>query len=122
MQDGDLRVPFFLPPRTRMAAPVRERPCGRGWLQPGRLRYLQTAFLTLLLRMHEVHTRVRRTPSVVATRTVWRFGYQRRLVLLLAWLTLLPVTGPLPHTVQTRAIGAFLGRTCKQQVTQSLAK
>jgi hypothetical protein len=26
----------------------------------------------------------------------------------LAWLTLLPVTGPLPHTVQTRAISSIL--------------
>jgi hypothetical protein len=30
------------------------------------------------------------------------------LVRLLAWLTLLPVTGPLPHTVQTRAISSTL--------------
>jgi hypothetical protein len=35
-------------------------------------------------------------------------GYQRRLVLLLAWLTLLPVTGPLAHTAQTRAIISIL--------------
>jgi hypothetical protein len=29
------------------------------------------------------------------------------LVLLLAWLTLLPVTGPLAHTAQTRAISSI---------------
>ena len=35
-------------------------------------------------------------------------GYQRRLVRLLAWLTLLPVTGPLAHTAHTRAISSTL--------------
>src|SRR5258705_3266026 len=107
MTEGDPRVPFFIPLNARTAAPTG-RPCG---LQPGGLCSSQTAFLTLLLRMHDVHTRVRRTPSVVATRTVCRLGYQRRLVLLFAWLTLFPVTGPLPHTLQTRAIGVSLGRT-----------
>lgn len=36
-------------------------------------------------------------PQSVATRTVLRLGSQRRRVLLLAWLTLLPVEGFLPH-------------------------
>jgi hypothetical protein len=36
-----------------------------------------------------------------STRTFWRFGSQTRLVLLLAWLTLLPLMGPLPHISQT---------------------
>ena len=35
-----------------------------------------------------------------STRTFWRFGSQTRLVLLLAWLTLLPLMGPLPHISQ----------------------
>src|SRR5690348_11873954 len=108
MHRGDpLRVPFRIFTGTRRAAPERERPrsVGRASRPPG-----QTAFLILLLRMQDVQTRVRRTPSLVATRTVCRLGYQRRLVLLFAWLTLLPVTGPLPHTVQTRALGPSLGR------------
>lgn len=36
-----------------------------------------------------------------STRTFWRFGSQTLLVLLLAWLTLLPLMGPLPHISQT---------------------
>jgi hypothetical protein len=35
-------------------------------------------------------------------------GYHRRLVLLLAWLTLLPVNVPLAHKAQTRAISSTL--------------
>jgi len=37
-----------------------------------------------------------------------RLGYQRRLLRLFAWLTLLPVTGPLAHTAHTRAISSTL--------------
>jgi hypothetical protein len=36
-----------------------------------------------------------------STRTFWRFGSQTRLVLLLAWLTLLPLMGLLPHISHT---------------------
>ena len=36
-----------------------------------------------------------------STRTFWRFGSQTLLVLLLAWLTLFPLMGPLPHISQT---------------------
>ena len=66
------------------------------------------AFTTRLLFRHCVHTRTRFGDPSTRTRTVCRFGYQRRLVRLLAWLTLLPVTGPLPHTVHTRAIRSIL--------------
>src|SRR3954454_14157149 len=62
------------------------------------------ALVIRLLFRHCVHTRVRFGAPSTSTRTVCRFGYQRRFVRLLAWLTLLPVTGPLPHTVHTRAI------------------
>jgi hypothetical protein len=37
-------------------------------------------------------------------RTRFRFGSQRRRVLLLAWETLLPVTGPLPQISHTLAM------------------
>ena len=63
------------------------------------------AFLTRLLLRHRVQTRTRRGAPSTMTRTVCRLGYHRRFVLFLAWLTLLPVTGPLVQTVQTRAIG-----------------
>src|SRR6056297_2649473 len=43
-----------------------------------------------------------------------RFGKNRRLVLLLAWLTLLPDIGPLPVSSQTRDMGvsSFLCQRC----------
>ena len=63
------------------------------------------AFLTRLLLRHRVQTRTRRGAPSTITRTVCRLGYHRRFVLLLAWLTLLPVAGPLVQTLQTRAIG-----------------
>src|SRR5438477_12110447 len=44
-----------------------------------------------------------------------RFGYQRRFVLLFAWLTLCPVMGPLPQISQTRAIGAVRSRMTVQK-------
>src|SRR6056297_1729460 len=40
--------------------------------------------------------------------TSFRFGRKRRLVLLLAWLTLLPVIGPFPVSSQRRDMGFFL--------------
>ena len=43
-----------------------------------------------------------------STRTFWRFGNQTRLVLFLAWLTLLPIMGPLPHISQTLDILTLL--------------
>jgi hypothetical protein len=46
------------------------------------------------------------TPPAVAVRTSCRLGFQRRLVLLLAWLTLLPTEGRLPQIAQC-LIGAF---------------
>ncbi len=64
--------------------------------------------MTLPDRMHLVHTLMRRgAPSIIA-RTRCRLGYQRRFVLLLAWLTLCPKTGPLPQISHTRAIGHYI--------------
>jgi len=56
------------------------------------------ALVTLPAEIHRVHTRTRRRSPLPSTiLTGWRFGNQRRRVLLLAWLTLFPVEGPLPH-------------------------
>src|SRR5438552_9771427 len=54
--------------------------------------------------MHCVQTRIRRTTPFTTTRTRCRLGYQRRGVLLFAWLTLCPAMGPLPQISHTRAI------------------
>ena len=89
---GTLGSPFFQRQRPR-------RRCGRY--------RLELAFLIRLLFMHWVQTRIACGAPSTRTRTVWRFGYQRRLLRLLAWLTLFPVIGPLPHTAQTRAISSI---------------
>jgi len=39
-------------------------------------------------------------PPAVAARTSCKLGFHRRLVLLLAWLTLLPTEGRLPQIAQ----------------------
>ena len=44
-----------------------------------------------------MHTVIFLVCPFTLTLKVWRFGYQRRFVLLCAWLTLLPTTGLLPH-------------------------
>jgi hypothetical protein len=49
-------------------------------------------------RIQRVHTLARAIPPFSVTiRTLFRFGSQRRLVLLWAWETLLPVAGPFPQ-------------------------
>jgi hypothetical protein len=60
----------------------------------------QALLRTLPLRIQRVHTRIRCTPPLIAARTSCRFGFHRRLVLLLAWLTLFPTEGCLPQIVQ----------------------
>jgi hypothetical protein len=57
--------------------------------------------------MQRVQTRSRRVVPSTTARTVCKFGYQRRFVLLLAWLTLWPVVGPFPQISHTRAIGVY---------------
>lgn len=55
--------------------------------------------------MHLVHTLVFLVfPPALAICTVFKLGSQRRLVLLCAWETLLPVTGPLPQISHTFAM------------------
>jgi len=50
--------------------------------------------------MQVVQTRIRTVRPFWSTRTLRRLGSQRRLVLLLAWLMLLPLTGFLSHIWQ----------------------
>src|SRR6516164_6406629 len=65
----------------------------------------QAALVTLPALMHRVQTSMRllRAPFTSA-RIFWRLGSVRFLVLLLAWLTLLPTRGRFPHTSQTKAM------------------
>jgi hypothetical protein len=51
-----------------------------------------------------VHTNARFTWPANFPRTRFKFGCQERLLLLLAWLTLLPMERPLPQMVQILAI------------------
>jgi hypothetical protein len=65
----------------------------------------QPAFRILPAEMQLVQTRMRlRVPFSVTTRAGCRFGSQRRFDLLLAWLTVFPLRGPLPQTAQTAAM------------------
>ena len=54
--------------------------------------------------MQSVQTKARFTCPSNLPLTRLRLGRQVRLVLLLAWLTLLPTDRPLPQILQTRAI------------------
>ena len=57
------------------------------------------ALVTLFADTHDVHTFTRRrSPSTSMIFAVCRLGSQRRRLLLLAWLTLFPLPGCLPHT------------------------
>jgi len=60
--------------------------------------------LTAPERMQRVQTVIRRTVEPTMARTRWRFGIQRRLETLWAWLTRLPKTGVLPQTSHILAI------------------
>jgi hypothetical protein len=57
----------------------------------------QAGLITLPDLKHRVHTWMERTEPWVTALTLRRFGFQRRLVWLLAWLTLLPTVGRLPQ-------------------------
>src|SRR5438270_9037440 len=52
----------------------------------------------------DTRRRTQRFSVSTQKRRYCRFGRNRRLVLLLAWETLFPVTGPLPVTSHTRAM------------------
>ena len=62
------------------------------------------AFKTLPCRMQDAQTRIRLIVPLIWTRISCRLGSQRRLVLLCAWLMLLPLIGFFPHTSQTLAM------------------
>jgi hypothetical protein len=63
----------------------------------GAMRY-RAAFLIAPERMQRVQTFIRFTDEPTSTRTRCRFGIQRRLDTLWAWLIRLPKTGALPQT------------------------
>ena len=63
----------------------------------------QYTLLTLPAFKQLVHTRTIRTLPPCVTFVDCRFGFQRRFVLLCAWLTLQPTMGFLPHISQTLA-------------------
>src|SRR3984957_18987255 len=62
---------------------------------------------TRLERRQFVQTRAVRWVPRSSIRTDCRFGSHRRLVLFIAWLTLLPAIGPLPHTSHRFAIVSY---------------
>ena len=58
----------------------------------------QAGLTTAPARIQRVHTRAFLTPpESVTMRTLFKLGSQRLLVLLCAWETLFPVTGPFPQ-------------------------
>lgn len=62
--------------------------------------------VTLPALMHDVHTDSRLGAPLTIARTRWMLGFQRRLLRLWEWLTLMPNEGCLPQTSHTDAIGA----------------
>jgi hypothetical protein len=69
---------------------------------------VQALFWTRPLLRQRVQTRMRLMPPPAAARTSCKLGFQRRLVLLLAWLTLLPTDGRLPQIAQCLIAQFFL--------------
>jgi len=65
---------------------------------------VQVGLTTYPERRHLVQTLRYRTPAAVRARTRRRLGFQRRLVRLLAWLTLWPTPGRLPQMSQVYAM------------------
>jgi len=59
--------------------------------------FFRMFFCTLSDRMQRVQAMIIRGFPSCITRTRWRFGIQRRLVKLCAWLILCPTSGPFPH-------------------------
>src|SRR4051794_19943356 len=74
--------------------------------------------------MQEVQTFMRRVvPPPAGVRTVWMFGFQRRLVRRCEWDTLWPKPGPLPQTSHTLATGVLLvGRRVAPIASGNLAR
>jgi hypothetical protein len=70
--------------------------------------FYRAAFWIFPLRRQRVQTRMRLTAEPTLTRTLWRFGIQRRLDTLWAWLIRFPNTGALPHTSHIFAMKLLL--------------
>src|SRR5580698_2149577 len=68
-------------------------------------------------RRQFVQTRAVRWVPRSSIRTACRFGSQRRLVLFIAWLTLLPAIGPLPQTSHLLAITGELYHARRSSTT-----
>jgi len=66
--------------------------------------YCQAALVTLPERRQLEQTFTERTLFSILARTLCRLGRKRRLVVLWAWLTLLPLIGPLPQISQRLAM------------------
>src|SRR3954462_5796784 len=71
------------------------------------------------LRQRVQTRRCARLPSTRAC-TRCRLGRVRFFVLLLAWLTWLPVSGPLPHTSHLKAICVLCPLSAKSQVGDTM--
>jgi hypothetical protein len=65
----------------------------------------QAAFVINPERRHREQTFIRTVLPSLTVLILWRLGYQTFRVLLWAWLTLWPKTGPFPQISQTFAIG-----------------
>ena len=110
-------------PGRPLAVSRRRRPAGKNNAPPSGMRPGEgalekekkdySAFLALGLtispeRRHRVHTvRVVTSPEGNWARTENRLGSKRRLLLLLAWLTLLPLWGFLPHLSHILDMGSL---------------
>jgi hypothetical protein len=81
---------------------------GQGWKEKGREdgyevvassgdHFRAGTLVTLPLRKHRVHTRIRRTEPSITARTLWRLGWNVRFVTLCAWLMLEPETVLFPQ-------------------------
>jgi thiamine-monophosphate kinase len=88
---------------SRLPKARRSRPQA-GTTSAPRSCYKAPTRLTRLLRRQLAQTRAVLCVPRSSMRTAWRLGSHRRLVLFIAWLTLLPVIGPLPHTSHRLAI------------------
>ena len=85
------------------------------------LAYVQAGLSTDPERMQRVHTRTCIPfPPEVAILTRCRFGSQRLLFLLLAWLTLLPVVGPFPQIAHFFDMTKLLEQTAPAGILKSL--
>ena len=78
----------------------------------------QTLRVTLPAFTHEAQARTRVGVPSTTVRTVWMFGFQRRLVRRWEWEILLPNPGPLPQTSQVAAMGDSIPRGPRRAVAR----